>query len=55
MNPRVIEKVEGSTEDSEAVLMDQEFVSNPEYRVREVLDAAGWQVKGFLRLECGES
>lgn len=55
MNPRIVERIEGSTEEKDLILLEQDFVANPEYRVGEVLNLAGWKVKGFLRLECGET
>lgn len=48
-------EVPPAKEDGESVLVEQDFVANPEYRVGEVLDMVGWKVQGFLRLECGDS
>lgn len=55
MNPRIVERIEGSTEEKDVILLEQDFVANPEYRVEEILNLVGWKVKGFLRLECGET
>ncbi len=55
MNPRIVERIEGSTEEKDEILLEQDFVANPEYRVEEILNLVGWKVKDFLRLECGET
>nr|CAG4642078.1 EOG090X0EI4 [Eurycercus lamellatus] len=56
MNPRSIDRIEGSAPgDGETALVHQEFVANPEYLVGEVLEKVGWEIKGFVRIECGES
>ena len=39
----------------ETALVNQEFLAHPDYSVGEVLAHVGWNVKGFLRFECGES
>nr|CAG4637387.1 EOG090X0EI4 [Ceriodaphnia reticulata] len=55
MNPSTIEKTETSSGEEETALYHQEFLACPEYTVKEVLAHVGWQIKGFLRYECGES
>ncbi|EFX69838.1 hypothetical protein DAPPUDRAFT_228533 [Daphnia pulex] len=70
MNPRTIEKSsseekaekspseeikEKSSSDEESALYHQEFLAYPEFTVREVMSHVGWDIKGFLRFECGES
>jgi len=55
MNPKTLDRAEeASSSDEETALYRQEFVSNPEYTVGEILDLAGWKVHAFLRYECGE-
>jgi len=49
------EKAEKSVGDEESALYHQEFLAYPEFTVREVLAHVGWNIKGFLRFECGES
>ena len=48
-------KATKKSEEDDSALLEQEFVANPEYRVKEILDLASWKVQGFVRLECGES
>jgi translation elongation factor EF-Ts len=55
MSPQSIERVQSSVPGEESALVYQEFVANPEMLVGELLDKIGWKVKGFIRLECGES
>nr|CAG4635096.1 EOG090X0EI4 [Alona affinis] len=52
-DPKSEEKPRAENDDT--ALLEQDFVANPEYRVGEILDLVGWKVKGFVRLECGES
>ncbi len=54
MNPKSIERIETSSGEEETALYHQEFLAHPEYTVKEVLSHVGWQIKGFLRYECGE-
>lgn len=54
MNPKTIERIETSSGEEETALYHQEFLAHPEYTVKEVLSHVGWQIKGFLRYECGE-
>jgi translation elongation factor EF-Ts len=44
-----------SINDEESALYHQEFLAYPEFTVREVLAHVGWNIKGFLRFECGEN
>lgn len=41
--------------DDETCLIYQEFLSNPEYTVQEVLEENGVEVVDFVRFECGEA
>lgn len=57
MNPKTLNRTEQGAEvssDEETALYHQEFVSDPEYTVGEILQLAGWKVHAFLRFECGE-
>jgi translation elongation factor EF-Ts len=49
------EKAEKLVGDEESALYHQEFLAYPEFTVREVLAHVGWDIKGFLRFECGEN
>ncbi len=49
------EKKEKSSGDEESALYHQEFLAYPEFTVQEVMSHVGWNIKGFLRFECGES
>lgn len=55
MNPKTLDRTkEALINEEETALLHQEFVSNPEYTVGEILELAGWKVHSFLRFECGE-
>lgn len=58
MNPLTVNRTESKsdeTNEEETALSHQEFLSNPEYTVNEILTQVGWELKDFLRFECGES
>nr|CAG4649722.1 EOG090X0EI4 [Scapholeberis mucronata] len=55
MNPRTINAPNQESSEDETVLLNQEFLAYPEFSVREVLSHVGWDIREFLRFECGES